>query len=295
MRRILLALVCLLLLSNIAESQIPRKRLRGNYQSRMQRIGEISYLGSAGISSYFGDLKQSIDLWAKPSVGAGVQYRFAKNFSLRGELLWYRISGADSLNDVEYTIYDRNLSFRADNFEGSVTVVGYLYNKYRRRNKPIWNPYAFAGLGFTTNNPKAYYQGEWHKLRPLQTENVAYSGILFSTPFGVGLTYHDVIPRWDLSAEFGYRYTFSDYLDDASTVYPDPSTLSGPLAVELSDRRDEFIAREERVPRYMGEKYRGNSRNNDWYMITALKVTYSPGTPVRRGKYIPRKYRRAKF
>jgi hypothetical protein len=289
MRKVFFLLACLLLISSVADAQIRRKRIRRNYQSRMQRIGEISYLGSAGISSYFGDLKQSINLWAKPTAGAGVQYRFDRHFQLRGEILWYRISGADSLNDPDNTIYDRNLSFRADNFEGSVTVVGYLYNKYSRVNKPILNPYAFAGLGFTTNNPKAYYQGEWHRLRPLETENVSYSGILLAVPFGIGLTYHDVVPRLDLSAEFGYRYTLSDYMDDASTVYPDRSSLNSTLAQALSDRRDEFRQREGREPRYTGSNYRGNPGNNDWYMISAVKVIYTPGIPARR------KYRRAKF
>ncbi|AHM58659.1 hypothetical protein D770_01925 [Flammeovirgaceae bacterium 311] len=303
MRKVLLFLAFFLLISSFADAQIRRKRVRRTYQSRMQRIGEISYMGSAGISSYFGDLKQNIDLWAKPSLGGGVQYRFSQNFSLRGELLWYRISGDDTYNDMEHPIYPRNLSFRSDNLEGSVVAVGYLYNKYARgRNKPSWNPYAFAGIGFTTNTPKAYYQDEWHSLRPLQTEDVAYSPVLLSLPFGIGVTYHDVFPQWDMSFEIGYRYTGSDYLDDVSTKYPDPAALDNPLARALSDRRDEFlqernIPKEQAVDRtypgpyefYWGDRYRGNPGNKDWYMISAIKVVYSPGPAQRR------RYRRAKF
>lgn len=282
MRKALLLLLCLLFISHFADAQYRRKKIRRSYMARMQRIGEFSYLGSAGISSYYGDLKQSVNLWAKPTLGAGALYRFSPHFFLRGELLWYRISGADSLNNEKYTIYDRNLSFRADNVEANIAVVGYLYNKYNRYRVPILNPYGFVGVGVTTNSPKAYYEGEWHALRPLQTEGNAYSGIILSLPFGLGVTYHNVFPRVDFSLEAGYRYTFSDYMDDASTVYPEKSSFSNPLALELSDRRDEFVQREGRDPRYIGNNYRGNPKNTDWYLISALKVTYSPGAPVRR-------------
>lgn len=306
MRKLLLILLCLLFFSDIAEAQIRRKRSKRNYASRVQRIGEVSYVGSVGISTYFGDLKQSVDLWAKPSLGIGAQYRFFTHLSLRGELIWYRISGADTLNDVNHAIYPRNLSFRADNIEGNITLVGYYFNKYSRKKRPIVNPYAFIGMGFTTNTPKASYEGEWHSLRPLKTEGESYSGILFAVPFGIGLTYHDLIPRLDLAIEAGYRYTFSDYMDDASSVYKDKSTFTDPLALALSDRRDEFLSNRgisKETARdvnysgpytfHFGDKYRGNPSKNDWYLISNIKVVYTPGAPTQR-KY-KRSRRRSKF
>lgn len=305
MRKLFLVLFCLMFISEIADAQMRRNRVRRSYMSRTQRIGELSYLGSAGISIYFGDLKQSINLWAKPSAGGGVQYRLSKNFSLRGELLWYRISGVDTLNDVDYTIHPRNLSFRADNLEGTVTLVGYYFNKYNRPNRPVVNPYGFIGLGFTSNTPKAKYQDEWHSLRPLQTEGVDYSSVLFTVPFGVGVTYHDIFPQFDIALEVGYRYTFSDYMDDVSTNYRDKNTFTDPVAKELSDRRDEFlrergIAKEDAASVdyagpytfYFGNNYRGNPSNNDWYLISNVKLTYSPGAPTKK---IYRRNRRSKF
>jgi hypothetical protein len=302
MRKLLFLFLCLLFVSEIAEAQIRRNQIRRTYMQRMQRIGEWSFHGSAGISSYFGDLKQASPLWAKPTLGGGVQYRAGRFVSLRGELLWYRIAGADTLNDITHPIHPRNLSFRSDNVELNVSVVAYLFNKYERYNRPTWNPYAFAGIGATTNNPRTQFEGEWHNLRRLQTEGDKYGAVLLALPFGIGLTYHQILPEWDLSLEFGYRYTFNDYLDDVSTTYKDPATLSSPLAQALSDRRDEFIqkrgiskelATSNDYPGpyqfYWGDNYRGNPSNNDWYMISSVKVTYVPGAPVRR------KYRRAKW
>lgn len=289
MRKLLFVLLCLLFVSQVADAQIRRKKIRRNYVSRMQRVGEFSYTGSVGISTYFGDLKQSYDLWAKPSLGLGVNYRAGRHITVRGEVNWYRISGADSLNEARYTIYDRNLSFRSDNFEVNVAALYYLFNKYSRTNRPILNPYVFAGIGFTTNNPKALYEGEWVNLRKLQTEGVSYSSVLLTTPVGLGLSYHNLFPGVDVSIEGGMRYVFSDYLDDVSTVYKEESTFENPLAYELSDRRDEFIERTGREPRNKSMNYRGNPSNKDWYFISALKVTYVPGLPQQQ------RFKRAKF
>lgn len=268
-----------------AEAQRRRGRSRGirsALSSRSNRIGQISFHAGGGIASYFGDLKDEVVLWAKPSVQLGASYRIHQNFLIRSEIMWYRISGADSLNDpIETTIYDRNLSFRSDNFEFNVTAVAYLFNKYSRYNRPIINPYIFGGIGLSTNNPKTEYQGEMVDLRPLETERVEYAAVVPVFPFGIGITYH-VNNNWDISLEYGYRATFSDYLDDASTDYPDEILFAGdPLAYALSDRR---------IPnaRYQGDNYRGNPDNDDWYLITGMKVTYSPGPASRK------RYRRAK-
>lgn len=250
----------------------------------MYRHGLVSYTAGAAISTYFGDLKDNpVDLWAKPSTQLGVQYRYNNHLHFRTEILWYRISGADSLNDIETDIYTRNLSFRADNFEWNVQAMWQLFNKYSRYNRPILNPYAFVGVGLTTNNPKAFYQGEWHALRPLQTENVSYSPIAFVLPAGLGVTYH-VNNKWDISAEWGYRMTFFDYLDDVSTVHIGRDNISDPLKKALADRRPEAGY----SPAAPGGK-RGNPSRDDWYLITGLKLIYSPG-PASQSRY-----KRAKF
>ncbi|WP_081604483.1 DUF6089 family protein [Nafulsella turpanensis] len=284
-RIIAVCITFLLLSSAVAEAQTFRK-FRNRYNQRMYRHGQVSFTAGAGLSTYFGDLKANeTDLWAKPSIQLGLMYRYNNHLHFRSELTWYRISGADSLNDFENTIVDRNLSFRSDNFEWNVVALWQFYNKYSRYNRPTLNPYAFAGTGITTNNPKTRYEGEWVALQPLETEGVNYGRITLVIPAGLGLTYH-ASPKWDISAEFGYRITFTDYLDDASTNYRDPESFGeDELARELADRRDELGY----TPRYTGSNYRGNPSNNDWYLITGLKVNYSPGAINNR------RYRRSKY
>ena len=278
---ILAGFFCLLSITG-ADAQI--RQFKNEYQKRMYRYGTFSYTGGVAISSYFGDLKDnSLNLWAKPSTQLGVQYRVDKHLQLRSEIMWYRISGADSLNALESDIRTRNLSFRADNFEFNVVGIWQVFNKYARYDRKQWNPYGFAGLALTTNNPKARYQGEWYQLRPLQTEGESYSSIVFAIPLGVGLTYH-VDNNWDISFEYGYRITFSDYLDDVSTFHLDPESIQDPLRLALSDRRPEIG-----LPRKEGGYIRGHTKADDWYLITGLKVTYTPGAAGRM------KYRRPKY
>ena len=282
-RIIALCIAFLLLSCAVAEAQRFRN-FRKSYDQRMYRHGQVSFTGGVGISTYFGDLKANeTDLWVKPSVQAGVQYRLNNHLHFRTELSWYRISGADSLNDIESDIVNRNLSFRADNFELNVVGLWQLFNKYARYNRPTLNPYLFAGLGLTTNNPKAYYKGEWVALRPLQTEGVNYSTVNFVIPAGLGLTYH-ATPSLDISFEYGYRITFTDYLDDVSTVHLGVENISDPLRQALSDRRPEIGL--DPVP---AGNIRGNSSNNDWYLLTGLKITYSPSAVGQK------RYRRAKY
>lgn len=286
MRHILLTLILTGLF--IAPCTIAEAQIRGGevftdavsqYKLR-NRHGVWSYTVGGGVSSYFGDLKdERTDLWLKPSVQLGVQYRLSDHLHFRSELSWYRISGADSLNEEDTGIYLRNLSFRSDNFELNVVGLYQLFNKYARFNKPTLNPYVFAGVGITTNNPKAYYQGDWVKLRPLETEGVSYSPVALIIPFGVGLAYH-VNNNWDVSLEWGYRVSFTDYLDDVSTTFKGVENFNDPLAAALSDRRPEIGL----PPKKPGSK-RGNTGVNDWYLITGIKVTYTPFMRIRNPKH----------
>jgi hypothetical protein len=270
--KIRIVLACLLFLSTtFAEAQSIRYMKNPSYKN-MNRHGVFSFSAGVGVSSYFGDLKNSrIDLWVKPSIQLGIQYRVNDHLNIRSEAIWYRISGADSLNDQDTRIYGRNLSFRSDNIELNVVALYELFNKYSRSYRPWLNPYAFAGIGITTVNPEAFYEGEWYKLRPLMTEGEAYSSVAFVVPFGVGVS-HQLSKSLDIALELGYRYTFTDYLDDASGAYIGVENIDDPIRRALSDRRPEKGI----DPAPAGFKDRGNSSVNDWYMITGLKISYTP-------------------
>jgi hypothetical protein len=247
---------------------------------RLNRHGTFALTAGVGVSSYFGDLKgHKTDLWVKPSSQLGFQYKVNNHFLLRTEVMWYRIAGADSLNDEKSSIYSRNLSFRSDNLELNLVALFHWFNKHAHSKTALLNPYGFAGLGVTSIDPLALYQGEWHSLRPLMTEGKRYSAATLVIPFGIGIAC-PVNNSFDVSFEYGYRYSFSDYLDDVSSVHIGVENMADPIRRALSDRRPERGL----DPARAGGQ-RGNENINDWYLIVGLKAVYTPSINYRKPRF----------
>lgn len=241
-----------------------------------------------GASTYHGDLHDVLydGFTARPNLGIGLRKKFGSQLSLRVDLNWYQIAGADSLNQKikerenrfggNDTRRPRNLSFRSNNIELSALLVFNLIpvnNSYTRR--PLINPYIYAGIGLSSNNPKGLYEGNWVPLRPLQTELTPYSGRIMVIPVGIGirLKANDAI---DILLEAGYRHTFTDYLDDISKEHVDPAafdalfgenTETAILAKALSDR-----AGEGGFPSRPAGWDRGNPLKNDAYYIFQIRL-----------------------
>src|SRR5690606_5777613 len=138
--------------------------------------------------------------------------------------------------------------------------------KYYQRSK--FNPYAVFGIGVTTVNPQAFYEGEWYKLRGLMTEGEDYAGAALVIPFGAGVKFK-VTNEFNMALEAVYRVTFTDYLDDVSTVYVPQSDFTDPIAAALADRRPEVD-----LPHARPGAIRGGPDSNDGYFIFSLKGTY---------------------
>ena len=98
-----------------------------------------------------------------------------------------------------------------------------------------------------------------------------YKLMQFSIPFGFGAEY-SLNEDMRLGIEFGYRKTFTDYIDDVSTVYVDQTSLlnaRGQTAVDLAWRGDEKGG----SPYPAGGTTRGNSKNKDGYYYVAITYT----------------------
>jgi hypothetical protein len=117
-------------------------------------------------------------------------------------------------------------------------------------------------------NPTTVYQGNTIALQPLKTELVSYSRVTPVIPVGLGLRFK-LGPFSNLSIEGGFRKTFTDYLDDVSTIHYDPSKFSDPLAAALSDRGPEVgvaVKKEGAI--------RGNPNAMDAYILYSAKFEY---------------------
>jgi hypothetical protein len=226
--------------------------------------------GGIGTSTYFGELANPGDyIDAKPTINLGLQYYMSRRVSLRSEVIWFSLRGDDAKADHGGRI-KRNLSFHSNNIEVNATAsINLTPNGNRYYRRPQFNLYAFGGISGIYFNPKADLNGETYALQPLMTEGVSYSRITFAIPFGLGIR-KKLTPNMNLAIEAGYRKTFTDYLDDVSTTYPDLSTLSEP-AKSLSFRGQEKNL-DQPIP--TSGKKRGSPDTKDGYMLVNLKIEY---------------------
>lgn len=231
------------------------------YAARRERA-LIASLG-LGSATYFGELTNPGKLISPdPSINVGLQYYLTRRISVRAEGHWFTISGDDKEATIESARRPRNLSFSSSCFElNAVGIVSLYENGDRFYRRPKFNIYGFVGFGLLYMNPKTKYNGEWIALQPLKTEGVSYSLVQPVIPFGLGIRIK-VSPTVNIAFEGGWRKTFTDYLDDVSTVYP-----SNPKPF-LSDRGQEIG-----FPWKPGD-VRGNPSSDDAYMLVNVKLEY---------------------
>lgn len=239
------------------------------YAMRRQRNMIASF--GTGTASYFGELRNDGEyVDTKPSINIGLQYFITHRISLRGEITWFQIAGADSKADDDRI--ERNLSFSANNYEINVEgLINLTPHGKRYYQRPPLNFYGFFGIGLLYSNPTAEYQGQSVSLPELKTEGVSYSQFQPVVPFGLGMRIKSG-PYFNIAIEGGYRLTFTDYLDDVSIKrYPDPAILSSDLSRALSDRRREL---DPNYPVSPGVGVRGNPQANDGYFLLNVKLEY---------------------
>ena len=230
--------------------------------------------GMAGASNYHGDLAFNVvPKESHFSGGVFFKYNINEYWAMRPTVSYLKISGADS-NFNEYKI--RNLSFRNNIYEVS-NVMEFNFQPFSRRSVHNENTfYAMLGIAGYIHKPEAKMDGEWHDLRTAQTERVNYKLIQISVPFGVGFK-QSFGDNLILGFEAGWRKTFTDYLDDVSTVYPELNTSTNGIK-QFADRSWEVT--EDNQPRSNAGDMRGDPNFKDWYFQTAFSLSYR-FTPIK--------------
>ncbi len=270
-----LAFVAIFLICELAQAQsFYRRNRKTGYQIGL----------SLGAASYHGDLTESRLNFSDPglAVTGDIQFPVEGRFSMRGNLMWYRISAdPDKEFESDGSPNRRNLSFRSDNIEVSAMGI-FRLTPSSPRARTNWTSYLMGGVGATFFNPKAELDGTFHELQPLQTEGEDYGKVALVLPAGAGINYRASY-EWSFGLEATYRFTTTDYLDDVSTTYVDNASFSDPIARQLADRGPEIGV----ALREAGDQ-RGDSDNNDGYFLVQLKVYRH----FNQGMYYKRKKRR---
>ncbi|KAA9035883.1 outer membrane beta-barrel protein [Ginsengibacter hankyongi] len=229
----------------------------------------------AGAAGYNGDLtQQRVSIkQLRPAFNLNLKYNSGDFLNFRAGIAYARI-GADDKNNTSPLLKNRNLSFKSDIIELNAIAEINLFDP----ETFTAYPYIFGGVGafyfnpftFDNNNKKTY-------LHPLSTEGEGlkefpdrkqYSLIQLCIPVGIGWKM-PLNEKWDMSFEFGYRFTFTDYLDDVSKNYVDPAVLNaakGPKSAELSYRQSTPLT---------AADVRGNPSINDVYYFGGIKLATS--------------------
>jgi hypothetical protein len=191
---------------------------------------------------------------------------------------------SDIYNTQNETMRRRNLSFNTKVWElglqGDFNFFRFMPGDPDFR----FTPYVSIGLSVFNYDPYAYLNGEKYFLRPLGTEGQGadttyhrqpYSSMALAIPFGVGVKY-SINERINLGFEICYRFTNTDYLDDVSTTYVDPSVFppnpdgTPSPALLLSDR-----SYETGPPIGVKGRQRGNSQNKDQFVTGMFYISFN--------------------
>jgi hypothetical protein len=225
-------------------------------------------------------------------LSAMYQYMFA----LRLEATFGQVTADDKvLADVAsstYGRYERNLNFKSKITDFMLALeIHPLYifsGKNEDKAPPSFSPYLLGGIGFFSFKPQTKLGDKTVDLQPLSTEGQGFAEYpdrkpyklnQINIPFGAGIKY-DLSSTLSLRAEFVYRKLNTDYLDDVSSEYIDPTLYANYFtgtkltnALLLNDRQYELDPAHITVA---GDQ-RGNPNNNDGYFTFNLKIGYSFG------------------
>jgi hypothetical protein len=214
-------------------------------------------------------------------------FRFSLNYGvLEGDDKHITGKGGD-----EETRLARNLDFRSKIFEGTVMAEFYPTVFLEEDAEDVTGrlrPYGVLGLGAFHFNPQGtsrnqYGEQIWVDLKPLRTEGEGfaeypdrkmYSLTQLNIPMGAGIKYY-FSENVNISFEIIHRKTFTDYIDDVSTRFVDPSLFSkylspsqATLALAMSNKSASGYS----SPGYGRNDKRGDPKQNDAYFTAGFKI-----------------------
>ncbi|HEY2722953.1 MAG TPA: DUF6089 family protein [Chitinophagaceae bacterium] len=188
----------------------------------------------------------------------------------------------------EVTRLQRNLNFKTNLAEFYAATEFYptvFLEKYDGLKGKL-RPYGIIGVGVYHFNPKTQDNaGNWVALQPLHTEGEGfaeypdrkeYKLTQLEIPMGFGVKYY-LKENMFIGIEILHRKLFTDYVDDVSTNYIDPSLFdkyltpqNAALAKELN-YRGTYAWANTRPGAIVGEK-RGDPTQNDAYFSTIIRL-----------------------
>ncbi len=227
--------------------------------------------GMMGVANYFGDLNNNGSFeFIGPSAGVFVRKNIGYRFAYKIGLQYGRVAFEDASSDNPFQNI-RNLSFKSNivEFSNQIEINFFKYDKRKRENS--FTPYLLIGISGFYFNPTTKLDDQKVTLQPVGTEGQTladtdgkpYSRFHIAVPVGGGFKY-SFNPFWALGIEGGFRFAFSDYIDDVST------TFSGDNSSLIADRSGEVGD-----PIGYNGKQRGDKTENDRFLFIGITISYT--------------------
>ncbi len=260
--------------------------VQGYGQYNQQPVVQEGEFGiGVGAGHYFGDLNTRAKL-NRPKIAAGIFFRknFGNYVAARIAASFAQLGYSDVYNTQNEFMHERNLSFNTNVWELSLRGDFNFFRFLPGDPEFSFTPYVTLGVGVFSYDPYAYLQGKKYYLRPLGTEGQGsslypnrkpYGSMAVSIPVGVGVKYA-INARYNIGFEIIHRFTTTDYLDDVSKTYVDPSVFpplpdgSPSPAFLLSDRSYELG-----TPIGIKGRQRGIDTNKDQFVTAMIYFSFN--------------------
>ena len=255
-----------------------------------------------GASSYIGELNvwRNLDQWQWKQFnqfhydwGVLARYNYDSRWSFRIDYTHGKVRACDSIAAWRP---DADLNFQSTVNDLSLMVEFNFLDYYTGHVSNVISPYIFGGVSGFMFETKPFTKNLLIDEIPLQaqpTEAISYSKYSLSVPFGLGCKM-SLSKHLATTVEWRMHYTFTDYLDDVSGLYPDddkhvllisnaqgkpdliaanPSNLDANIAMvyDFTDPSGQFSANQQR----------GNTQTNDWFGFINLSLTWKFVIPNR--------------
>ena len=239
-----------------------------------------------GMSYYMGDLNPTLPFaQAQLEYGGVVRYNYNNRWTFRFD---YSRATVKAYDEVVQWRPERGLNFTSTINDFSLVAEFNFIEYYTGNPKKNVSPYIFGGISVFQYTAYADVNGTLVNLddyateAPLSDDAKWYdkmfgktSPVGVSIPFGFGVKF-SLSRHMAATVEWRMQNTFTDYLDDVATVYPEQHaiyTADDGTTYDLTDPTGNYLAGQQR----------GNSAFNDWFGMGRVSLTWKFNLPDGRG------------
>lgn len=238
-----------------------------------------------GVSYYMGDINPLLPFaMAQLQYGGVVRFNYNNRWTFRFDYSRATVTASD---EVIKWRPDRGLNFTSLINDFSLVAEFNFLEYYTGNPKKNVSPYLFGGISVFQYTAFANVGDNLVDLSDYATEAVdpdakwykkmfgKTSSIGVSIPFGFGVKF-SLSRHMAGTVEWRMQKTFTDYLDDVATVYPEQHavyTADDGTTYDLTDPTGKYIAGQQR----------GNSAFNDWFGMARVSLTWKFNLPDGRG------------